>query len=56
MQLLAMPVLDMIETAVLVKKLQFQPTTKLRFVTRNIYVGKFDNELTSTLGTAFCDY
>ncbi|KAB2614063.1 lysine histidine transporter 1-like [Pyrus ussuriensis x Pyrus communis] len=36
-QLFAMPVFDMIET-VLVKKLHFRPTTKLRFITRNIYV------------------
>ncbi|XP_028070176.1 lysine histidine transporter 1-like, partial [Camellia sinensis] len=33
----AMPVFDMIETA-LVKKLHFKPTMMLRFITRNIYV------------------
>ncbi|KAL3723010.1 hypothetical protein ACJRO7_035232 [Eucalyptus globulus] len=36
-QIYAMPVFDMIETA-LVKKLHFKPTRTLRFVTRNIYV------------------
>lgn len=40
MQVYAMPVFDMIETA-LVKKLRFRPTWYLRFITRNIYVGKF---------------
>lgn len=34
-----MPVFDMIET-VLVKKLNFRPTSTLRFITRNVYVGK----------------
>ena len=34
-----MPVFDMIET-VLVKKLHFRPTSTLRFITRNVYVGK----------------
>ncbi|CAL5441028.1 unnamed protein product [Camellia sinensis] len=33
----AMPVFDMIETA-LVKKLHFKPAMMLRFITRNIYV------------------
>ncbi|PRQ54174.1 putative amino acid transporter, transmembrane domain-containing protein [Rosa chinensis] len=36
-QLYAMPVFDMIET-VLVKKLEFRPTTTLRFISRNLYV------------------
>ncbi|CAL5371686.1 unnamed protein product [Camellia sinensis] len=36
-QIYAMPVFDMIETA-LVKKLHFKPTMMLRFITRNIYV------------------
>ncbi|KAA8548197.1 hypothetical protein F0562_004542 [Nyssa sinensis] len=36
-QIYAMPVFDMIET-VLVKNLHFKPSTKLRFITRNIYV------------------
>ncbi|XP_030450284.1 lysine histidine transporter 1-like isoform X1 [Syzygium oleosum] len=36
-QIYAMPVFDMMETA-LVKKLHFKPTRTLRFVTRNIYV------------------
>lgn len=35
-----MPVFDMLET-VLVKKLKFRPTWYLRFITRNIYVGKY---------------
>ena len=34
-----MPVFDMIET-VLVKKLNFKPSQILRFVVRNVYVGK----------------
>ncbi|KAL6984701.1 hypothetical protein U1Q18_018083 [Sarracenia purpurea var. burkii] len=38
-QIYAMPVFDMIEI-VLVKKLKFTPTRTLRFVTRNVYVGK----------------
>ncbi|GAA0148634.1 hypothetical protein LIER_08023 [Lithospermum erythrorhizon] len=36
-QIYAMPVFDMLET-LLVKKLHFQPTFMLRFVTRNLYV------------------
>ncbi|KAA8548199.1 hypothetical protein F0562_004540 [Nyssa sinensis] len=36
-QIYAMPVFDMIET-VLVKKLQFRPSTMLRFITRTLYV------------------
>ncbi|BBH00502.1 lysine histidine transporter 1 [Prunus dulcis] len=36
-QLFAMPVFDMIES-LLVKKLHFRPTTRLRFITRNTYV------------------
>jgi amino acid permease len=36
-QIYAMPVFDMIET-VMVKKLNFQPTTMLRFIVRNVYV------------------
>lgn len=40
LQLFAMPVFDMIET-VLVKKLHFRPTTTLRFISRNVYVGKY---------------
>ncbi|XP_048128515.1 lysine histidine transporter 1-like isoform X2 [Rhodamnia argentea] len=39
-QVYAMPVFDMIETA-LVKKLHFKPTRTLRFVYRNVYVGKW---------------
>ena len=39
-QIYAMPVFDMIET-VLVKKLNFAPTRTLRFISRNIYVGKY---------------
>lgn len=38
-QIYAMPVFDMMET-VLVKKLHFKPSFMLRFVTRNVYVGK----------------
>lgn len=34
-----MPVFDMMET-LLVKKLNFRPTTTLRFIVRNFYVGK----------------
>lgn len=34
-----MPVFDMIET-VMVKKLNFEPSRMLRFVVRNVYVGK----------------
>lgn len=34
-----MPVFDMMET-LLVKKLNFRPTTILRFCVRNFYVGK----------------
>lgn len=34
-----MPVFDMIET-VMVKKLHFAPSTTLRFIVRNVYVGK----------------
>lgn len=42
-----MPVFDMIET-LLVKKLKFKPTAALRFITRNIYVGKaFSHWITS---------
>lgn len=40
MQIYAMPVFDMLET-LLVKKLNFNPTWYLRFVTRNIYVGMY---------------
>ncbi|KAL9998583.1 putative amino acid transporter, transmembrane domain-containing protein [Helianthus debilis subsp. tardiflorus] len=36
----AMPVFDMIES-VLVKKFNFAPSFKLRFITRNLYVGMF---------------
>ncbi|GLT71802.1 hypothetical protein SLA2020_437950 [Shorea laevis] len=36
-QIYAMPVFDMIETA-LVKKLHFKPTLTLRFISRNVYV------------------
>ncbi|XP_031253503.1 lysine histidine transporter 1-like [Pistacia vera] len=36
-QLYAMPVFDMLETA-LVTKLHFKPSTPLRFITRNLYV------------------
>lgn len=36
-QIYAMPVFDMIET-LLVKKLNFSPTSRLRFVVRNLYV------------------
>lgn len=36
-QIYAMPVFDMMET-LLVKKLNFKPTTTLRFITRNVYV------------------
>lgn len=36
-QIYAMPVFDMIET-VMVKKLNFKPTTTLRFIVRNAYV------------------
>ena len=39
MQIYAMPVFDMIET-LLVKKLHFKPTMALRFISRNVYVGK----------------
>lgn len=39
-QIYAMPVFDMIET-VLVKKLHFRPSFILRFISRNIYVGKY---------------
>lgn len=38
-QIYAMPVFDMIET-VLVKKLRFRPSWWLRFISRNVYVGK----------------
>lgn len=34
-----MPVFDMMET-VLVKKMNFDPSFKLRFITRSLYVGK----------------
>lgn len=34
-----MPVFDMIET-VMVKKLNFKPSMTLRFIVRNLYVGK----------------
>ncbi|XP_075494305.1 lysine histidine transporter 1-like [Primulina tabacum] len=46
-QVYAMPVFDMIETA-LVKKLRFRPTWYLRFITRNIYVA-----LTMFVGITF---
>jgi amino acid permease len=39
MQIYAMPVFDMIET-LLVKKLHFKPSMALRFISRNVYVGK----------------
>lgn len=39
LQLYAMPVFDMLET-LLVKQLHFKPSTTLRFITRNLYVGK----------------
>lgn len=39
LQIYAMPVFDMMET-LLVKKLHFRPTRLLRFIVRNIYVGK----------------
>jgi len=35
-----MPVFDMVETF-LVKKLNFKPSTVLRFIVRNVYVGKY---------------
>ncbi|KAG7598391.1 Amino acid transporter transmembrane domain [Arabidopsis suecica] len=38
-QIFAMPVFDMMET-VLVKKMNFDPSFKLRFITRSLYVGK----------------
>lgn len=38
-QIFAMPVFDMLET-VLVKKMNFDPSFKLRFITRSLYVGK----------------
>lgn len=38
-----MPVFDMMETF-LVKKLNFRPTTILRFCVRNFYVGKKINQ------------
>ncbi|KAE8661621.1 Lysine histidine transporter-like 3 [Hibiscus syriacus] len=38
-QIYAMPVFDMIET-VLVKKLNFSPSTTLRFIVRNFFVGE----------------
>jgi amino acid permease len=38
-QIFAMPVFDMLET-VLVKKMNFNPSFKLRFITRSLYVGK----------------
>jgi len=38
-QIYAMPVFDMIET-LLVKKMNFEPSTMLRFIVRNVYVGK----------------
>lgn len=38
-QIFAMPVFDMMET-VLVKKLNFDPSFTLRFITRSLYVGK----------------
>lgn len=38
-QIYAMPVFDMIET-VLVKKLDFEPSFMLRFITRTTYVGE----------------
>lgn len=41
-QIYAMPVFDMIET-VLVKKLDFEPSFMLRFITRTAYVGEFSN-------------
>ena len=39
-----MPVFDMIET-VMVKKWHFRPTRMLRFIVRNLYVGKQSNWL-----------
>ncbi|KAH7532382.1 hypothetical protein FEM48_Zijuj04G0013800 [Ziziphus jujuba var. spinosa] len=47
-QIYAMPVFGMIET-ILVKKLHFTPSTKLRFIVRNIYVGN----TTMLVGIAF---
>lgn len=37
-----MPVFDMVETF-LVKKLKFKPSTILRFIVRNVFVGKYVN-------------
>lgn len=37
-----MPVFDMVETF-LVKKLNFKPSSILRFIVRNVYVGKYVN-------------
>lgn len=39
-QIFAMPVFDMLETF-LVKQMMFDPSFKLRFITRTSYVGKF---------------
>ncbi|KAH9611522.1 hypothetical protein KSS87_008467 [Heliosperma pusillum] len=44
-QIYAMPVFDMMET-VLVKKLNFQPTWILRFITRNLYVDLYHTRST----------
>lgn len=44
-QIYAMPVFDMIET-LLVKKLKFTPSFKLRFITRTTYVGKNPRAIT----------
>lgn len=51
-QIYAMPVFDMLET-LLVKKLHFRPTWILRFVTRNIYVGKSIIHLSNRLSQLF---
>ena len=40
MQIYAMPVFDMLET-LLVKKLKFAPSFKLRLITRTLYVGEW---------------
>lgn len=39
-----MPVFDMIET-VLVKKMNFTPCFRLRFISRTIYVGKYFSDI-----------
>jgi hypothetical protein len=47
-----MPVFDMLETF-LVKRLMFRPSFMLRFVTRNLYVGKCWQVLAWTLNPIF---